>query len=94
MEFLIAAAIEAVAGAIGGNAIGRVLGHNAVSWVVRTIAGIAGGVGGGAIIGAQFGDPINGNGVVHLFVLAVGALVGGGVLSGIVGAVMKGASPT
>lgn len=90
MEFLIAAAIEAIAGAIGGNAISRILNLHSVSWVVCTVAGIAGGVGGGAIIESQIGDPITGNGVIHLFGLAVGGLVGGGILSGIVGTVMRG----
>lgn len=89
MEFLIAAAIEAVAGAIGGNAISGILHHDSVNWLARTLAGIAGGIGGGAAVASQVGDPIAGNGVIHLFVLAIAGLVGGGVLSGIVGALLK-----
>jgi len=89
MELLIAAAIEAAAGAIGSYATGGLFRQQSVNLGLRLLAGIGGGVACGAIAMSRIGDPISGNGMVNLVILAMAGFAGGGVLSGIVGAILK-----
>jgi hypothetical protein len=89
MELLIAAAIEAVAGAIGSYATGGFLRQQSVNLGLRLLAGIAGGIASGAMATLRIGDPMAGNGMVNLVILAMAGFAGGGVLSGIVGAILK-----
>jgi len=85
MESLMPIITQLIAGAVGGNLTSAVLKQEAVNLVVRTIAGAIGGVGGGILLTLVGGQA----GLTGLVAQGVGALVGGGVLSGIVGAVIN-----
>jgi len=56
MEFL----IQAIAGAVGGNAGGAALKKYSLGAAGNTIAGLAGGLGGGALLGGTLGDGVVG----------------------------------
>lgn len=86
MEALMPLITQLIAGAIGGNATGAVLKQQAMSMVARTIVGAIGGIGGGYIISMLGGEAS----ATSLVMEGIGGLVGGGVLSGIVGAVLGG----
>ncbi len=75
---------QLIAGAIGGNAAGAALKQVAVNVVVRTIVGAIGGLGGGFLLQMIGGEA----GLTGLVANGIGGLVGGGVLTAIVGAVL------
>ncbi|MGO4563996.1 hypothetical protein AB4Z52_02840 [Rhizobium sp. 2YAF20] len=85
MESLMPIITQLIAGAVGGNLTSAVLKQEAASVVARTIAGAIGGVGGGILLTLVGGEA----GLTGLVAQGIGALVGGGILSGIVGAVMN-----
>jgi hypothetical protein len=89
MELLIASAIEAAAGILAGYAAGGLLRQQSVSLSLRLLAGIAGGIASGALATWRIGDPMAGNGMLNLIILAMVGFAGGGMLSGIVGAILK-----
>lgn len=85
MEALLPIITQLVAGAIGGNAVGAALKQQAVSMVVRTVVGAIGGVGGGLLLQLVGGEA----GLTGLLADGIGGLVGGGVLTAIVGSVLN-----
>ncbi|MDZ5698013.1 MULTISPECIES: hypothetical protein [Phyllobacteriaceae] len=85
MEALLPIIVQAVAGIIGGEAVGAAFKKAAMGQVARIISGAVGGIGGGALLAGVGGDAGMLSGLLGD---AVGGLVGGGVLSGVVGAVM------
>jgi hypothetical protein len=84
MEALLPIITQLIAGAAGGNAAGAVLKQQAVSVIVRTIVGAIGGLGGGFLIQMIGGEAA----AAGLVTQAIGALVGGGVLTGLAGMVL------
>ncbi|MBD9648005.1 putative membrane protein YeaQ/YmgE (transglycosylase-associated protein family) [Ensifer sp. KUDG1] len=81
MEALMPIITQLIAGAAGGNAASAVLKQQAFGIVARTIVGAIGGLGGGFLIQMLGGEAA----ATGLAMQAIGGLVGGGVLSGIVG---------
>lgn len=90
MEALMPLITQLIAGAVGGNAAGAALKQGAMSMVARTIVGAIGGVGGGFIVSMLGGEAA----ATNLIMEALGGLVGGGVLSGVVGAFLGGMKKT
>lgn len=86
MEALLPIITQLVTGAVGGNAAGAALKQQAMSVLVRTIVGAIGGLGGGFLINLIGGEAA----ASGLLMEALGGLVGGGVLTGVVGAVLGG----
>lgn len=87
VEALLPIIIQAVTGAIGGNAIGGALKQAALGTVGRTIAGVLGGVGGTAILAALgAGDLTSAMGA--LAGSAVSGVAGGGIVAGGIGAIL------
>ena len=84
MEALMPIITQIIAGAVGGNVAGAALKQQAVSVIVRTIVGAVGGIGGGFLLQMLGGEA----GLSGLVANGIGGLVGGGVLTGIVGAVL------
>lgn len=84
MESLGPIITQLIAGAIGGNATSAVLKQAGINMVARTIAGAIGGIGGGLILQLVGGEAA----LTGLVAQGIAALIGGGVLSGIVGAVL------
>ena len=84
MEALMPIVTQLIAGAIGGNAASVAMKQAAVSTVVRTIVGAIGGIGGGFLLQALGGEA----GLTGLVADGIGGLIGGGVLTAIVGAVL------
>ncbi|MDX3926837.1 MAG: hypothetical protein QHC90_13665 [Shinella sp.] len=85
MEALMPIITQLIGGAIGGNAVSAILKQQAASVIVRTIVGAIGGVGGGLLLNALGGEA----GLTGLVADGIGGLIGGGVLSGIAGAVLN-----
>lgn len=85
MEALLPIIVQAIAGIIGGEAVGAAFKKAAMGQAARIISGIVGGVGGGALLAGMGGDTGALSGLVGD---AAGGLLGGGVLSALVGAVM------
>jgi hypothetical protein len=91
MEQLIPIIVQLLGGAVGGNAVGALLKNVNLSAVVKTIAGIIGGVGGGqlasvlgilqAILGNSQGGQLAGN--------AGASAIGGAILTAIVGIIKQ-----
>jgi hypothetical protein len=92
-EILVNLIIQAVGGAIGGNAIGATLKNLNLGTLGNTIAGALGGAGGGSILSALIPALSGGAGGLDIGALA-GQLVGGGatgaIVTAIVGAVVNG----
>lgn len=85
MEALLPIIIQVVTGIIGGQAVGAALKQVDVSQVVKIISGAVGGVGGGVLL-----DMLAGGGALGgMAGDAIGGVAGGGVLTAIVGMVMK-----
>ena len=84
MEALMPIITQLIAGAVGGNVAGAALKQQAVSAIVRTIVGAIGGIGGGFLLQMLGGEA----GLSGLVANGIGGLVGGGVLTAIVGAVL------
>ena len=75
---------QLIAGAAGGNAAGAALKQQGLSVIARTIVGAIGGLGGGFLIQMVGGEAA----AAGLVAQAIGGLVGGGVLTGLAGAVL------
>ena len=84
MEALMPIITQLIAGAVGGNVAGAALKQVAVSAIVRTVVGAIGGIGGGFLLQMLGGEA----GLTGLVANGVGGLLGGGVLTAIVGAVL------
>lgn len=78
--------VQAVAGVIGGQAVGAAFKNAAMSQVTKILAGAVGGVGGGALLSSMGGDTGALSGMLGH---AVGGVAGGGILSAVVGAIMS-----
>jgi hypothetical protein len=92
-EILVNLIIQAVGGAIGGNAIGATLKNMNLGPLGNTIAGALGGAGGGSILSALIPALSGGAGGLDIGALA-GQFVGGGatgaIVTAIVGAIVNG----
>lgn len=86
MEALLPIIIQVVTGIIGGQAVGAALKQVDVSQVVKIISGAIGGVGGGMLLDGLAGG---GGAMGSMVGDAIGGVAGGGVLTAIVGMVMK-----
>jgi hypothetical protein len=84
-EVLINLILQAIGGAVGGNAVGNTLKNMNLGPLWNTIAGAAGGVGGGSILSTLI--PALSAGGVDIGALA-GQFVGGGVTGAIVTAIV------
>jgi hypothetical protein len=89
MESLIPIITQLIAGAVGGNLTSAALKQQAVNIAARTIAGAIGGVGGGILLQLMGGEAA----LTQMVSNGIGGLIGGGVLSAIVGAVMSRSRP-
>ena len=93
MEGIVAIIVQAIAGAAGGGIAGNLIKSVGMSIGPKLISGALGGVAGGSILGAIFSggtvaDPAaaaGGMDMASLIVQLVGAVVGGGALTGIAG---------
>lgn len=86
MEALLPIIVQVVSGIIGGQAVSVALKQVDMSQVVKIISGAVGGVGGGILLDMLGG----GSGAMGSMVGdAIGGVAGGGVLTAIVGMVMK-----
>ncbi|WP_274426570.1 hypothetical protein [Chelativorans sp. YIM 93263] len=83
--------VQAVAGIVGGQAVGAAFKGAAMGQITKILAGAVGGVGGGALLTSLGGDT---GALSGLLGHAVGGVAGGGVLSGIVGAVLSATKKT
>jgi len=75
---------QLVAGAIGGNAIGKAKESMSLGTVGNTIAGLVGGVGGGQILGM-----LSGGDAMSLVTALIGGGGGGAILTAVVALVKK-----
>jgi hypothetical protein len=89
MESLMPIVTQLIAGAIGGNLTSAALKQQAANIAARTIAGAIGGIGGGLLLQMVGGEA----GLTQMVSDGIGGLIGGGVLSAIVGAVMSRGRP-
>ena len=98
MEGIVAIIVQAIAGAVGGGIAGNLIKSVGMAIGPKLIAGAIGGVAGGSILGSIFSggtvDPAavadaatatGGMDVGALIAQLVGAVVGGGALTGIAG---------
>lgn len=86
MEALLPIIIQVVTGVIGGQAVGAALKQVDMSQIVKIITGAVGGVGGGVLLDTLAGG---GGAMGSMVGDAIGGVAGGGVLTAVVGMVMK-----
>lgn len=90
--------IQLLAGAAGGHGAGALMKNANLNGVLKTVIGAIGGVGGGQLAGLALGGgaavaegATPGMGLGEIITQIIAGGVGGGVLTGIIGMVMKGA---
>ena len=96
MEGVVAIIVQAIAGAAGGGVAVAMIRSAGMALLPKLVSGAIGGVAGGSILGAIFAggdvaDPGAAAGALDTgarIVEVVGALVGGGVLTGVAGRVL------
>jgi hypothetical protein len=93
MEALIPIILQAISGAVGGGIVGSIVKTAGMALLPKLLAGVVGGVGGGAalgpiISGALGADPAGGLDMMNIIGQLVSGAAGGGVLTGLAGAVM------
>ena len=89
MEAIIPLVIQFISGAVGGGIAGSLIKKAAMELLPKILAGGIGGIGGATILGSLLGgDASSAMDVGSLINNVGGGLVGGGVLSTIVGSVM------
>jgi len=86
---IISLIIEAVSGAVGGNAAGAAMKENSLGTMGNSIAGIVGGGLGGTILHAVMGAATSGGGMDMNSIISnvAGGGVGGAILMAIIGMV-------
>ncbi len=89
METIVNLIIQAVAGAVGGNAVGKGMKNASLGGTGDTIAGAIGGIGGGqilsAIIPALAGGAEGGLDIGAIIGQIIGGGAGGAILTAVVG---------
>jgi uncharacterized membrane protein YeaQ/YmgE (transglycosylase-associated protein family) len=87
MEGLLPILIQAVAGAVGGNAVGKAGPHLDQGWLINTIVGFVGGGFGGQVVMALLPGLMAGGAMAVTSVVTgiVAGFVGGGLLLAILG---------
>lgn len=86
MEALLPIIVQAIAGIIGGQAVGAAFKQAAMGQLPKILSGLIGGVAGGAALSGLGGDA---SALGGLLGDAVGGVGGGAILTAIVGAVMS-----
>jgi len=93
MEAIIPIIIQVISGLVGGGAISSLAksgaGAVAMSILPRLLAGGLGGIGGAQILAAVLGSGTSGLDLMPLISNIGGGVVGGGVLTGLAGAIMS-----
>lgn len=95
MEALIPIIIQAISGMAGGGIVGSIIKQAGAALLPKLIAGALGGVGAGQVLGGALGgmlggDAAGGMDIGNILGQVISGAGGGGVLSAIAGAVLKG----